>query len=141
MSSSVFCVSPAQLHEYWGLVQPELVRLHKRFPAEWIPEDIYADIRGGASYLYVVSQDATPCGFYVLQPRGRELLLHIIAMLKSAPKDKHYTTILAGLHELRQTAIAGKFQRVVAYSVRPGATRYFHKFGFTPTEVKFEMKI
>ena len=142
MSYGVFQVAPDKLREYWPQVKEELTRLRRRFAVEWIEEDIYADIRNGLSYLYIVPFDEKPAGFYVLQPRRNgELLLHIVCMFRTAPRAAREAVMHKGVAEIRQTAIGAGYKKVVAYSVRPGATRYFRRFGFTPTEVKFEMKI
>jgi hypothetical protein len=138
----VFPLTAAQLHEYWPKLKPELERLYRIAPAEWIPEDIYADVRSGVSFVYVVEVEGTECGFFVLRPQSAgELLLHIVDMFRDAPAYLRRRTMLEGVCAIRQLAIQHKYTKVTALSQRRGATRLFERYGFHPVEVKFEMKI
>jgi hypothetical protein len=142
MNPVIFQVTPPMLHKDWVYIQPELVRLaNKTQQEEWIPEDIYADIRSGRSFCYTVSFADEPMGFFILQPQGPRLLLHIVCMLRSAPREFRRRVMNEGICYIRQLAIQGGYKTVTAFSRRIGALRYFEKFGFHQKEIQFEMKI
>lgn len=142
MDPRVFPLTAAQLHEYWPKIKPELERLCRIAPAEWIPEDIYADVRQGVSFVYVVEVEGTECGFFVLRPQpSGELLLHIVGMFRDTPAHLRRRTMLEGICHIRQLAIQHKYTKITAFSRRRGATRLFERYGFHSVEVKFEMEI
>jgi hypothetical protein len=63
-------IEPADLHEVWEDVRASLVRVLKKSPARWLPEDIYTAIRANTATLYVVKENGCFIGCFVLQLRA-----------------------------------------------------------------------
>jgi hypothetical protein len=60
-------VDPRRLHEVWAWVRDGLLRVIDKTHDDWIPDDVYAEIRGGASALYLIYSGDERIGFVVVQ--------------------------------------------------------------------------
>ncbi len=60
-------VAPHELYSCWGWVRDGLARVVAKTGDDWIPEDVYCELRNGVSFLYLIYADAERIGFVVLQ--------------------------------------------------------------------------
>jgi hypothetical protein len=57
-------IAAEQIREFWPWVRDGLEQLRARFHEHWIPEDVYASLRGGHSFLFIIGDEL---GFIIFQ--------------------------------------------------------------------------
>ena len=67
MSLSFVEVNKSALHESWSYVRDGLTRILDKTRDDWIPEDVYSEIRAGASALFLIYRGDEGIGFIVMQ--------------------------------------------------------------------------
>lgn len=60
-------VDPRYVSDVWGWVRDGLNKILDKTQDDWQPEDVYAEIRGGASTLYIIDDGSEHVGFVVTQ--------------------------------------------------------------------------
>ena len=60
-----------ELHSCWGWVRDGLQKVIDKTGDDWLPEDVYHELKSGASFLYLIYADADRIGFAVLQKWDR----------------------------------------------------------------------
>lgn len=56
-----------QLHAVWDFVRRGLLAIIEKTGDDWLPEDIYSELRAGASALFLIDVGDEQVGFVVLQ--------------------------------------------------------------------------
>lgn len=67
MSLNLTPVDPRYLRDVWGYVRAGLERIVAKTRDDWLPEDVYAELRAGQSALYEIDIATERVGFVVLQ--------------------------------------------------------------------------
>lgn len=67
MSLSFIEVKAPAIRECWEFVRDGLNRIIARTRDDWIPEDVYSEVRAGSSALFLIYDDDQRIGFIVAQ--------------------------------------------------------------------------
>ena len=129
-----------QLSNCWKLVREGLEIVLKKNPANWIPEDVYMEIKLKRSLL-VIGEDNTGefVGFYVLTMRQAFDGLECFMWISYNKGEKSIIDFCEkGLKTFCQHAGA---RRIVTLSSRPGWARFGERFGFKQTQIQFECEL
>lgn len=125
-------ILPDDLRQWWGFVRPGLLKVLRKTPEGWIPEDVYADCFAGKSMLWVALDDARPVGFMVLQPRDSSLHVWCAYLQEMGFFEE-------GWQHLLNIAKQGNAQRLTFESWRPGWQRRAMRIGFKPRSWAMEV--
>lgn len=137
MSLSFVEVKAAAVREVWGFVRDGLARILDKTDDDWIPEDVYAEVRSGASALFVIYDDDVRIGFIVLQVwpayhSGPRLFVRALWTMPGALRE-HQSQIEDWLREC-----ARKFGGV---AVRQNSPRRWDAAGWELKQYIYEMKV
>ena len=129
-----------QLSDYWPRVRAGLEVVLKKNPANWIPEDVYMQVKLKNSLL-VVGEDSTGefVGFYVMTMRqvfdGLECFMWI-------SYNKGEKSIIEFCEKrLKDFCQHAGARRIVTLSNRPGWAKFGERFGFKQTQIQFECEL
>lgn len=115
-------IGPRTLRKYWPQIRAGL----ELMPADdWIPEDVYSEVRSGAAVMHVVTEQDEFLGFIAFQARETEFsrlpVLHVWLAYNAAGID----VIEAGSDLIQQTAKRLNASKITFASPRKGwAKRY-----------------
>lgn len=130
-------VRPQHLHDVWSFVRDGLLAIIEKTNDDWIPEDVYHEVKAGVSALFMIDNDDEQLGFVVLQvwpnyhagPR-----LFVRAMWgSSGALVKHHDEINA---QLRALAL-----KCGARTVRQNSPRNWDAVGWTRKQSIFELEV
>ena len=132
-------VEPSNLHEYWPLVKIGIEKVREHSADTWLPEDVYAAIKGGNSSLFI-GLDGGYEGFIVLSsiPSFDGPVCFIWALYGTG-----LTEDLLGKYwgEVKQIARDMGARRIEFTSPRPAWARSGIRLGFKPVEVKYRTEV
>lgn len=97
-------VAPEKIRLVWDHVKPEVEKLLTRFPDEWIPEDLYADLRYGKATLFVLTDNGIK-GFFVVEVvtdrHSQNKSLNVWVLCAEHVGEIHQQLLIAKLDELK----------------------------------------
>ena len=67
MSLSFVEINKSALHESWSFVRGGLEHIIAKTADDWIPEDVYADLRAGVLALFLIYRGDERIGFIAMQ--------------------------------------------------------------------------
>lgn len=117
-------VPPAQLRPVWPTVRRELKNILKKSPEDWIPEDVYADLREGRALLFQAKDDDRTVGGAVLRPQGVTLLAWAVWGVAGYREE--------AIRELKTVARNVRCTEILFETKRRGWDKVAPKLGFRP---------
>lgn len=133
-------IEPAQIHAYWKLVRPGIDKIiDATHDHDWLPEDVYHSIRGGASILYCGFVDGVYVGFLVVTPMHDwyGMRLHIWLLFHTGGGDMLETFGEAFESIVKQTGAV----RITFHSPRAGWAKRVAPAGFTAVSTIYERRV
>ena len=115
-------LTPEQCHEQWGWLRNGILHCAEKTHARYLPEDVYAKIRAGSAWCYVI-HNGDDIGFFILtqdmDPDGLVMFVWVMWMEPGAarPLDKQIYDALESL------ARSIKAKRIRMQSPRKGWER------------------
>ncbi len=136
MAHALTYAHPSDLHIWWHLVRPGLEILAGKASDGWIPEDIYAALKAGGSFLHICTDDGAFAGFVVLTPiQGfKEKRCHIWAAYSTNPKSDAVEAYLGDIERVGEQMGARK----ITFSSPRRWDRRLEKYGYKATVTTYE---
>ena len=133
-------VSPAQLHDIWGVVRSEMEVAASHSLGEWIPEDCYSGIQQGVLSLFLWIVDSRYAGFIVLQKKQlfSGPVLHIFALYVI---DEYGEYIDANMTQVDAIATKIGAKKITFQSPRRGWERRCKSLGFEAKSINYEREV
>ena len=118
-------VPPAGVRQSWPLILSSLHAVMAKGPVEWIPEDVYHELRSGSAACHIATDANGYAGCMVTQrvtdPYSGVQSLHVWIAHNAGEAD----VIEGGMELLQKMAKQGGFQRITFGSSRPGWGKRF----------------
>lgn len=130
-------VAPTDLYLCWEWVREGLAKTTAKTGDDWMPEDVYHELKSGASHLYLIYVGAERVGFCVLQKwdryhAGPRLFVRALWCLPGA-LVKHRPELEAELNDL---AI-----KCGCVALRMTSPRRWELAGWTPKQTIYEKEV
>lgn len=130
----------AELHSVWATIRPGLEITAKKASGNWIPEDVWMELKTGGAVLHMVLVDMHYRGFLVSKTiehfDGKTLLLWIGYSFESG-KD----LLLDNIEQVKEWAANIGAKRVQWQSPRKGFAKLAPKLGFEPMMTIYEYEV
>ena len=133
-------VPPDRLRAIWPLVLPHLIKVREACNEQWIPEDVYADVRSGAAWLLVRGEAPALTLVCVLRidasiyNSDKDLVMWIASSTEGSDVLEHWP-------QIEQMARQAGCKRVTFNSPRRGWLRRAKFYGFDVERVTFVRRI
>lgn len=131
-------INPINLHDHWDTIKEGLEKL-SRIGDNWLPEDVYSEIKTGTSFLHIGYQDNEYKGFLVtqhIQSRSGIELNIWVCYSYGRSEDKLLESAMPTVEQWARNINA---KRITFYSPRKGWLR--KDFGFKPQTTKFSKEV
>lgn len=116
-----------ELRNWWPSIRKGIAKIKTKSPENWIPEDVYTDCFNQKAMLWVILKNSHFCGFFILQPQGKEL--HIWA---AWTLENDYQVAEKGLQFIKNMAREANIKYLTFSSHRSGWQRRAKDYGFRP---------
>ena len=130
-------VAPQELASVWEFVRGGLLKTIAKTNDDWLPEDVYVEIKGGVSFLYLIFARGERIGFVVLQKwdkyhAGPRLF---VRALWAEPRKllPYHDDFYEALHDLARKA--------GCVAMRMTSPRRWELDGWTPKQSIYEMEV
>jgi hypothetical protein len=133
-------IEPKHLAPEWERVRAGLLEVKKATTDDWLPEDVYMDIRTGQAVLYIGTGDAGEyLGFVVLRlvamTHSTKMEIWCAYSATKAPALRRF------LPHIRAVARNAGASGILFSSARPEWAAASRRLGFAPTNVSYEINL
>ena len=132
--SSLEFVPPDDLQSCWSVVLPGLKLVHRKSKSNWIPEDVYAQLKAGQATLHLAYVEQDYAGFVIVsvQPHWDGKNFHLWCGYSAGTHD----VLEIFMPELERMARSIGAKRLTFWSPRKWDRR-ISKFGYVPTQTEY----
>lgn len=137
-------VTPENLHDAWLLIEPAMWKVWEKSNPNWIPADLYADVRNGDSVLALATVNGCYAGALIysveVQPFSYEKAILAEALYVPPSMAKHKVVEAAYQHMVGAARVAGA-DKIVLRTMRPAFERRLKAMNAKVSMIEYEMEV
>ena len=118
-----------ELRNWWPSVKPGLEKVKTKSPENWIVEDVYVDCFNQKSMLWVLIDNNSFVGFFILQPIGKTMHIWVGWTL-----ENNQQIVKNALKYIKDLSRQGGMEYLTFSSHRRGWDRRSKQYGFRPRQ-------